>query len=336
MLLAVLVAAPVPYAGGDESGAVARITGVLYLGDLPTLVADRRGLFAAGGVEADVRYGFSGKRNLEKLRAGETDFALMALTPLVIDLLQDPDPGEADDPVILASLVHSTRLNQVLALTGSGLERPADLVGRRVGIMRGTNAEFVWSLFAAYHGLDPGAVEVVDRPVPDLLTAILDQRIDAAVLWEPWTTRLHQGTGGAVRVFPGSNVYTAKWVLVARRASVARDAGQARAVLDAYREAIEYIEQHTGEALEIYARQAAVSPDLLAGVHRDLSFELSLDWSVIATLQQQLQWAGHAGYERAGPPPRVLSLIEPGPLRSLAPHAVGIPAVKPEGGGSDQ
>ncbi len=121
-----------------------RITGADYLGDLPTRVADHNNLFAAEGIDAVVAYSASGRDNLRALRAGETDFALMALTPLAIDLVMDPDPWGTDDPVILASVVHSTRLNHVVALGNGGPRKPADLVDGRIGLMRGTNAEFVW------------------------------------------------------------------------------------------------------------------------------------------------------------------------------------------------
>lgn len=57
-----------------------RIGGVEYLGDLPTLVAERDGHFARYHADVNVIFSDSGRDNLRLLRAGEIDFALMAMT----------------------------------------------------------------------------------------------------------------------------------------------------------------------------------------------------------------------------------------------------------------
>ncbi|MDZ7748712.1 MAG: hypothetical protein U5K43_07600 [Halofilum sp. (in: g-proteobacteria)] len=93
-----LAAAPAPAADPPI-----RIDGVTYLGDLPTLVAEHRGLFTRNGIRAEVRHGDSGKQNLGRLRAGETDFALMALTPWCWTSWPTRPRPARDDPVALAS-----------------------------------------------------------------------------------------------------------------------------------------------------------------------------------------------------------------------------------------
>ncbi|MDZ7842737.1 MAG: ABC transporter substrate-binding protein [Gammaproteobacteria bacterium] len=311
-----------------ESQTATRINGVTYLGDLPTVVADRRGLFESRNLHATVTYEYSGKRNLELLRAGRTDIALMALTPLVLDAVADPDPGQPDDPVILASLVHSTQLNQIVVLPESGIDEPADLPGRRVGLMKGTNAEFVWWLFAAYHRFDPFAATLVDLPVDELSDALIDGGVDAVVIWEPWTSRLRHAVGGRLRSFTGSNVYTAKWVVAARRDFVEREPERVRAVLGAYREAIEFIDRDPAAAMGLYADHDGIPLDALRRIWDALIYELSLDWSLIATLQQQLDWARRAGYAASGTETEVLKMIAPAPLSAVAPAAVSVPGIE--------
>lgn len=304
--------------------ATVRIAGVEYLGDLPTRVAERTGLFADQRIDAAIEYGPSGRDNLRALRAGEVDYALMALAPLAIDLLADPDPRGPDDPVILASLVHSTRLNQVVALADGGPASPAALAGARIGLMRGTNAEFAWSLFSAFHGLDPAGVTLVDRPVEELGEALTRGEVDAAVLWQPWTHRLGQRHQGDITEFAGSNIYTAKWVLVTRRRLAARQPGQARRLLAAYREAIRIIHDDPQRAGALYPEYEG--DGFLDAQRASILFGLGLDWSLLASLRQQLDWARRAGYRDAGVPQDILARIDAGPLRTLAPARVGIPS----------
>ncbi|MEF8833886.1 MAG: NrtA/SsuA/CpmA family ABC transporter substrate-binding protein [Halofilum sp. (in: g-proteobacteria)] len=308
-----------------------RIAGVDYLGDLPTRVADHEGLFAAAGVDAVVQYAASGRDALRALRAGETDFALMALTPLAIDLVADSDPRGPDDPVILASLVHSTRMKQVVALD-RGARTPRDLAGSRIGLARGTSAEFAWSLFTAYHGIAPGDAEVIDTPIERLPGALKSGDIDAAMLWEPWTTRLRTELGDRLRVLPGSNIYTAKWVLVTRRELVDADPERAQTVLSAYQAAIDIIQRDVVAVDAVYAADRGGEADALQQNRSSILYGLNLDWSLLASLQQQTEWAINAGYAIETPSTDILARIDPRPLAACMPSAVGLPYTREDEG----
>lgn len=301
-----------------------RIGGVTYIGDAPTVIADQRGLFTANDVQAEVSYAVAGKHNLERLRAGEIDFALLALTPLVIDRLSDETPGRDDDPVILANLIHATHLNEILVPATSPIDDPRDLAGRTVGLSRGTGAEFVWWLFTRYHGLDPASVTVIDQPANELPDALVSGSIDAAILWSPWRARLESRTGQELHSFAGVDIYTAKWVLVTRRAVSNEEPAQCRAILSAYRDAIRFIQQRPEQAMRMYAEHADIDPQDLEEPWDPLIYDINLDWNVVTTLQQQFEWA------RRDTPMKnasggILSLLAPSPLRELLPNSVSIP-----------
>lgn len=302
-----------------------RLAGVVYLGDLPTVVADHEGLFARHGLDVVVEYNPSGKHNLKKLRAGDTDFALMALTPLVLDRLADTTPGEVDDPVILASLVHSIRFNQVVARADSGIETPTDLRGRRIGLHKGTKSEFVWWVFRQYHGLEANVAEVLDLPVARVSDALLSGDIDAAVIWEPWTIRLRERPGVYLKTFIGANFYTAKWVLVTSRRMAREAPDRCAAMLEAYGQAIESMEREPEGAIRAYGERTGLEADVLRSDWGLVDYYLNLDWSIVAALQEQLSWARAAGHGGGGAGVDVLTLFEPGPLHAVRPAAVGIP-----------
>ena len=299
-----------------------RLRGVHYLGDLPTIVADSHGFFADQGLQVAVDYGRSGKNNIEELRAGEVDLALMALTPIVIDRLQDDTPGEADDPVILGNLAHSTRLNHVVTLKRSPGDPGRALRGARIGVMKATNAEFLWSLFAARHGLEDRRVELVNMPTDQIPAALETGKIDAGVVWQPWTDRLRARFGRRLTVFPSSTVYTAKWVLATRRAFVRDHADIVRGVLRAYRAAIDQIHRAPAAALDRYRDRTGLSADDTRVPDRVI-YELALDWSVISSLFEQSAWARQVGYGGARFDP--MDLLSPAPLGQIAPATVHLP-----------
>lgn len=296
-----------------------RLLGADYLGDLPTLVAANQGIFRRHGLDIEVSHSGSGKQNLQVLRDGGADIALMTITPLVLEMMERPPTGEANDPLIIASLAHASRLNHVVALEGNGVEAPSDLAGRRVGLMEGTNAELLWWLFTVLHRIDTDTTTVVDMPIKNLPEALLSGAIDAAVLWEPWTSRLEDRFRSDVILLPVSNIYIEHWVLVSTRGLLQRKPDAIRNLIAAYRDAIAFVEtspDHVG----LEAQGAPAVEDLPL-------FGLSLSWSLLTALMEISYWARESEVvAEIEEPPNLLAWIESGPLRDVMPLAVGIPA----------
>ena len=281
-----------------------RLTGVDYYGDLPTLIAARDGHFARAGARVRVSYGGSGQENLAELRAGRTDFALMAMPPLVIDALADPDPGEPDDPVILANLSHARPVLSIMALDAPAGAGPEALEGRRIGI--------------------------VDIRSDDIPAAFERGRIDAAVTWQPWTNAVRDRFGARVTEYGHDDLHVSRWLLVARRETLARAPGQTRAILRAYRSAVAWIQGNPDAANAAFRTKWQHEA---AGGSRDGPlplFDVALTWSLFSSFRQQLRWAKAAGREGGDRVPDFLSLVAPRPLARLSPGAVLLPL--PSGG----
>lgn len=316
-------------AAAQEITATARLASAVYLGDAPTVIAESRGFFAREGVRLEITYLDSGKESMKKLRAGEADFALTAATPVILDRLADPDPGGPDDPVILASLVHSDNLLGIATPDDSGIREPMHFRGKRVGVNRGTNTEFIWWLYEQYHGLERSSVELIDLPFSEMPAALASGRIDAAVLWEPWVSRHNAANREAgrpdLRHIHLEGLYAGKWLIVTSRQTARERSALCHQLLNAYDQAIDFIETAPDTAAAAYSRQLGIKGGIDIHHWQALDYELDLDWSLIASLQEQFHWARAAGYENAGGPIRLLELLEPAPLMRKRPGAVGIP-----------
>ena len=316
----------------DETRRPTRIAGAVYLGDVPTVIAEAQGFFEQQGVDATVTYYSSGKQGVARLRAGEADFALTALTPVILDRLADATPGEPDDPVIVANLAYSNDLVQIVTAADSGIEGPSDFAGKRIAVDRGTNAEFVWWLYEQYHRIDRASVELVDLAFFEMPDALAGGRVDAAVLWEPWVSGLiaeqTSDASAAVRRIHLEELYVGNWVLVTQRQTARENAALCQAILKAYKQAIEFLEREPARALALYRSRVEEGEAVDAQNWNALDYDLSLDWSLIAGLQEELHWASQVGYREVSGPVHVLELIEPGPLQAAWPGATAIPMAR--------
>jgi ABC-type nitrate/sulfonate/bicarbonate transport system substrate-binding protein len=313
----------------QEPSAPIRIAGAAYMADATTTIAEATDAFADQSVDAIVeRYG-SGKEALARLRSGEADFALTALTPLVLDRLADLTPREDADPVIIATLVHSPRLMQIVYLGESGGRDPNVLAGQRIGLAAGTNSELLWWLFTHVHDIDSEESTVVDLTGSEMFNQLLAGDIDAAVLWQPWLARLQDrlatSSNVGLHTFDTRYLYSAQWALVTTRRMIRLRPERVRRILAAYRQATEYIEREPDAALALYARREDIDPERLDGYWNALDYDLNLDWTLIGGLQEQFLWATTHGYSNRGGPVQVLDLIDSRPLRSRWPESVRIP-----------
>jgi len=309
-----------------------RISGVDYLGDLPTLVAERDGHFAHHGLDVAVTYAGSGRENLRRLREGEIDFALMAMTPLVFDALAHPERGGPDDPVILANLSHARPVIHLLLLDDGDAAPGGALRGRTVGVPRRSNAEYVLYVIASIAGLADDAYAVLDLDPAEIGDAMADGRIDAASVWEPWAGQLRDRFGDRLSEEPDVGRYVSRWMIVARRETVETDPKDTIAVLQGYRDAVDWIQANPEAALGVYEAQRMGGGGLPRDRALDLLFDVTLDWSLITSYRQQMAWARALRGIQAKDVPSFMDLVAPAPLAAIASEAVMLPYIPNEGG----
>lgn len=317
-------AAAMPAAGADEPLTLA---GSAWVSDAPTALAAGRGWFnldGDAGPRIDTIHVDSGAEAMARLLAGEADFALAAPTPFARALLSDADPD--DPPLVIGSIALSNRSHFLVADRARGLDRPADLRGRRIGVMFGTSAHFGWHLFARLNGLDDDTVTLVDMDVGDLSAALVDGQIDAAMLWSPWDRPAREQLEPSVREYSMRSLYTVNWLLVTRRSVAMAHPDAMDRLLVAYLRAIATMEDDLAETLRWHADATGQHADALLERTDGIIWRVSLDWSVLANLEAQfdwlLGWPEHADHVRRAP----YEYMVDGPLRRIAPERVNLPA----------
>ncbi|HEX7719479.1 MAG TPA: NrtA/SsuA/CpmA family ABC transporter substrate-binding protein [Woeseiaceae bacterium] len=305
-----------------------QIAGSGWVADAPTKIADQLGAFNEPGILPEIKvvnYN-SGKEALASLLAGATDFALAASTPVADALLQAASAGERESSfVVLASVSLSNRTHLIVANGAAGIDQPADLVGKRIGVMLDTSGHFGWHKFAEYHGLDAAAITLVDLPVASMTGAVLDGRIDAAAIWQPWADDLQSALGADAKTFSTRHMYTVSWLLVTRRDVLARHPDSAERILKGYLEATALIDADPKHARELHARANNLDPATLEPLEAGIIWSVVLDWSVLADLESQFSWIAERRSLDARSAPAPYHYLYASPLLNVAPSRVTLP-----------
>ena len=238
-------------------------------------IAIERGYFAAEGITTDIENFRTPPETAPEIATGQLDIGLQGVSPALFNLLARDTGARV---VVDNAIVHPSREFNQTALVGrkalwdSGQVRgAADLRGRRVGLaVPGGSHELLLDRMLRMAGLELSDVEIVGVPFPDMLPALANGAIDAAIEVEPFITA---GTGQGILVelvlageaYPGQEiavlVYSRRFAEerteVARRWMVANIRG-ARDLNDAM-----YTGRDRDEIVRILARYSGLDADRL-------------------------------------------------------------------------
>lgn len=159
-----------------------------------------------------------------------------------------------------------------------------------------------------------------------ILPALRDGTIDAASVWEPYAHTALQALKGELNMLPSAGLYLASFNLVAsRRALNTRDADLVR-LLRAVDRAQRTIQDDPAAAKAVLVKRLQQDAQFVDWVWPTLNFRLSLDQSLVTTLEGGARWAMREGHVKGNRPASYMSLMHAGPLRAAKP---GVAAVGP-------
>gem|GEM_PF-1396582 len=327
-LLLICLMAPTQADEGD--GREFLIGGSGWIGDAPTRIADALGYFNGNDTSAEtirVSQYNSGKQALDALIHNQVDFALAAPEPVAIALASAVPAGSPPhhDLVILASLALSNLSHHVVANGHQGIEGPADLTGKRIGLVLDSSAHHAWYKFTRFHGLDTNTMALVDLPIDRLTEALQTGVIDAVVIWDPWTQEIERSLGEQARVFSTRELHTVDWFLVTRRPILDSHPQVVERVLRGYVQAIDLIYRDPAQAMAAHERAAGRNDLRLGSNSSALVWRLNLGWSVLASLETQFQWLRERSDLDTRNIPPTHQYLDGRPLNRIDPRRVTLP-----------
>lgn len=280
-------------------------------------LAQNRGLFAAEGLQVEIRDFAAGKLGLAEMTAGNLDYATVADAPTVLALLD----GSALR--VVACIATSTDNTSLVARRDRGIDAPADLVGRRIGIVRGSTSHYFLDSYLEFHGIPISRVEHVALNPDNLVEALEKGDVDAISAWVPLSTRAAERLGDRVVELRSGAMYRWTWNLAARDRQVALGPATA-GLLRALRQASDELLRDPDGAAKELAPRLGMAPERLKDEWRRTFFELSLDQSLVLNFESQARWAMSVGITSLKVLPNFLPAIVTAPLRAVDPTAVTI------------
>lgn len=281
-------------------------------------VADAKGYFADEGLEVSYHSFTSGRDALTSVINGEADVATVFETPIVLNT------GKGRRVRVLSTLHTSNKNTALVARRDRGIETPADLKGKRIGVTPNTNGEFFLLQFLANEGVAPDSVELVTVSPQDMVMYLAEGRVDAIATWNPHLfTARNKFPADATVVF-SSSAYTEMSVLAVREETVTEKKEALLRLLRAIVRAEKFVSTHESEAMDITVRRLSdQSEETTRAVWRDFRAKARLDNILLSILTQEAEWFAERGIIPR-PIPDFREVLFPAYLDSINPESVTV------------
>lgn len=284
---------------------------------LPLFVAKEKNMFAKYGVKPVFVDCVGGNRCMQELVDGKVDIATASELPFMFAVHESKPIG------LVATFVNNKDDMKFLVRKSAVPKGIKSLAGKRIGYVAKASSHYFMDVFLLYHGLDPRTIVPVAMRADELAPALAKGQVDAISVWEPWGQVALEMGGSKVEVVPSPRLYSQSFNLLVGNDYRVVESKRITAVLMALDEAIQFIKKNPDEAMRILARDAGISLEITQAVWSSYRFDLSLQQSLLTTLQGQARWAKREGHVAStNPDPEFLNFIDSSLLKKFKPSAV--------------
>jgi ABC-type nitrate/sulfonate/bicarbonate transport system substrate-binding protein len=314
---------PQPYAGPVEK---ITLGSILWRGGSHLYIAEHQGYFKEHGLEVIVKSQPISVDSLRDLREGRIDLACCAEFGLVGEIFA----GVAD--IRCLAVMSSCQSHLMMARRDQGINHPADLRGKTIGVPRGTVAEFFLGRFLTLNGLALEDINLVHLHPPAVAAALSDGRVDAVMIWEPIAFEINRELGDTIISWPGQGNLPYYWLLVSTDNFIKARPHVVEGLVRALRQAELYLKNNQEESIAIVAGRIGLEPAALKNHWSKYTHELSFDQSLLLAMEDEARWMIQNRLTDKAQVPNYLDYLATEALGQVNPRAVRLVLPIPEKG----
>lgn len=304
----------------EATGAPEKIT-VAYPRSLYSVlfaVAHSKGIFKAEGLEATPQSHEFGKLAVQSMLEGKADMAISGDTVAMFAI------SRGEKISIIAETMTSRRNEAIVARRERGIRTPRDLEGKRIGVASGTTGHFFLESFLSVNGLRKNRIKIAFMTPGEMQAALDKGAVDAVAVWQPIAKQIERALGNRGVVFYDERIYSDIVCVSASRAFVEKNPEAVAKTLRALVRAEAFVKESPDEARRLVADFLKIDQTILDEIWKTLYFRVTLEQSLLVSLEDQTRWARENRLIEDGNKPEYLDYIYFKGLQSVKPEAVNV------------
>jgi NitT/TauT family transport system substrate-binding protein len=205
-----------------------------------------------------------------------------------------------------------------------GIEKISDLMGKRVGLAKGTIAEFYLGRVLDLHGMKIKDVGLIDVAPSKSLDAVIANNVDAVVAWQPYAEQTERRFPNGTITWQVQSGQPVFGLIVAGNDWLAKHPQTIRRFWKALARAEGFLIRHPDEAKAIVQKRFNYDDAYVAAVWPGYQFSASLDESLILAMEDEARWMINSSVTMEKQVPDFLNYIHEDGLKEVRPDAVSI------------
>lgn len=282
-------------------------------------IAMDRQYFSRNGIDVNLVKYDTGATSLTGALNGEAD--------IVIGVTEFPvvkASFKVKDIAILASIDEGEYVYFV-GSKDSGIEKPLDLKGKKVGTVFGTISEFYLGRYLELNGMGAQDVALVDLKTPDeWVSSVVNGDVDAVVLAQPDANKVKESLGGNYFFWQAQSGQSLFGLVVSTGEWAANHPEIIKRFLKSIADAEQYVNSHPAESKIIVQKGLNLDSAYVETVWQQNRFGLTLDQSLLLAMEDEARWMIDNGLTPEKNVPNYLDIIFADGLKSIKPDAVKI------------
>jgi NitT/TauT family transport system substrate-binding protein len=211
----------------------------------------------------------------------------------------------------------------MIAKKSSGIQKPSDLRGKKIGLVTGSISEFFLGTFLAFNDLSPSSVHLVSLPPAEMTEALSKGAVDAIINWNPYTFETKKRLGGNSISWLIQREQSYYLLLISNGGFLGTKPEVVKKFLQSLLRAEEYVKNHQLEAQELVQKNCGFDLDDIAAIWQKTSYQVRLPQNLLLLMEDETRWLQEKKSQKSKIPD-FFSHIDLQSLSAIKPEAVGI------------
>jgi ABC-type nitrate/sulfonate/bicarbonate transport system substrate-binding protein len=282
------------------------------------IIAKQQGFFSQQGVDAEIRTIKSGSKAVAMMLNDEIDISESTIFALVSNSFNRRDFK------IYTQVSISGNDNMIVARKDKGIQKIADLNGKRVGTLKGGFPHYVLDLMLLNAGVDSKKIHLVFDDIDRLCQMLSSGELDAACLFGGWIDQAAKDLKDNAVLFHDEKLVRVTVVHAGKTRTFERSPGLFSRILKAYIMAEEYVKKNPDAALKTVVEYLKLDMSNAQKVWKPKMVHIALEQSLIKDMENMAQWQIDTGMSNSRKIPNYLDFIHFRNLMEIDPKRVSI------------
>lgn len=247
---------------------------VVYGRATPYFVALEKGFFKKNNIDVTIERGYGSAASLKRIGAGQADFVLADFGGLILARANEKLPAK------MIAVIYAKNGHAVHYLEGSGIDKPADLAGKRIAGAPGSTVAALFPAFMRANNADPSKAQVISVDPQALNAVLLAKQFDAMLEFNFNNALLvkegsKNGLKPKVMMYADNNFKFYANGIITTDAMIQKNPDQVRRFAASIVEGVKYTFDHPDESCQLLRKHApSVDQDIClteVGLVKDLA-----------------------------------------------------------------